>query len=81
MIINVLEKLGWYESSLPRMCILNMRMLWPRIDSVCMYQVERIDQMPLTDDHPHLEYHWKVSGLNGGQANTISIAEDTDQQK
>ena len=42
-------------------------MLHPRANSVCMHQVVRDNQVPLTDDRPYQERCWKVPGLNGGQ--------------
>ena len=63
------------------MCIPDPRPLYWRTNNVCAHRVERVDQMPLTDNPPHLERDWKVSGLDGGQADTMSIAEGADKQK
>ena len=59
------------------MCIPDRRTLWPGTNNVCMYRVTGVDQILLTDEQPRLEHHWKISGLNDGQVDMISIIEGT----
>jgi len=73
--ISLLEKVGGYEPSIPRMCSPDKMTLRPRTNGVCMHRVVRADQIPLTDKRPHLEQPWKVPGLNDGQADMVPVAE------
>jgi len=77
MAISVPEGAGRCELSIPRMCISYPRTLWPGTNNVCMHRVAGVDQMPLTDNEPHLKHHRKVSCLNDGQADTTSVVGDT----
>jgi hypothetical protein len=68
MVISVLGGAGEWEPSIPRMCILDTRTLWPRTNSVYTDRVLGVEQTPLTDKQPCLEHKWKISGLNDSQA-------------
>jgi len=75
--ISLLEEVSGYEPRIPQMCSPDANTLQPRANNVCMRRVVRADQISLTDDQPNLEYSWKVSGLNNGQVDMMSIVGGT----